>query len=164
MDVTILYMKWGFTMFSSVIRLGVGACIITSALWAQTKQNVVYHMNTGDAKIQSATLRNIQNHIDAEGKDNLNIKVMMHGDGVSMVNIPEPNKTPKIPANADMNMQSKIMDLKNQGVQFLVCNITLKRNDIKPEQLYDVEPSDLVPIGVANLAKLQAQGFAYIKP
>lgn len=151
-------------MLLSVVRTGLLSCILTSVLWGETKQNVVYHMSTSDAKIQSATLRNVQNHIDVEGKDNLNIKVMMHGDGVSMVNIPKPDLTPKIPANADINMQSKIMDLKHQGVQFLVCNITLKRNNIALEQLYDVDPADIVPSGIAHLTKLQLQGFAYIKP
>ena len=30
--------------------------------------------------------------------------------------------------------------------------------------LYDVEESDIVPSGVAEVAKLQAEGYSYIKP
>ena len=30
--------------------------------------------------------------------------------------------------------------------------------------LYDVEKADIVPSGVAELAKLQAMGYTYIKP
>jgi intracellular sulfur oxidation DsrE/DsrF family protein len=30
--------------------------------------------------------------------------------------------------------------------------------------LYDVDKADIVPSGVAELAKLQAEGYTYIKP
>lgn len=46
-------------------------------------QKVVYHINYDNAKKQSSTLRNIQNHINAVGADNLEIKVVLHGNGLS---------------------------------------------------------------------------------
>ena len=40
------------------------------------KQKVVYHINYDDPKAQAGALRNIQNHINAVGKDNLDLKVV----------------------------------------------------------------------------------------
>ena len=67
--------------------------------------------------------------------------------------------------NATDEMQAKISGLKDQGVNFNVCANTLKGKKINlTNDLYDVEKADVVPSGVAELAKLQAQGYTYIKP
>lgn len=152
-------------MLQSMMKIAVVLSLLcVSSLIANAKQNVIYHLNVSDTKIQNATLQNIQNHINAEGKDNLNIKVIMHGDGISLVLIPQNLQISKIVANSNTENQSKMMNLKTQGVQFLICDITLKRNEIKQEQLFDVKKEDIVPSGVAHIARLQSQGFSYIKP
>ncbi len=52
--------------------------------------------------------------------------------------------------------------LQQRGVRFEVCEITLKNRDLKKNQF--IEEASFVPSGVVELAKLQAQGYAYIKP
>ena len=131
------------------------------------KQKVVYHINGDNPKQQAGALRNIQNHINAVGAENLDLRVVMHGNGVSLVLLPE--ALPEVPkfkhANANEQMQAKIDGLKNQGVAFKVCANTLKGRKVDlDEQLYNVDSGDVVPSGVAELAHLQAQGFTYIKP
>lgn len=131
------------------------------------KQKVVYHINGDNAKQQKGAMRNIQNHINAVGKENLDLKIVMHGNGVSLVLLPEAlERLPKMKAgNADIGMQSTIDNLKMQGVQFKVCANTLKGRGINLESdLYDAEQGDIVPSGVAELAHLQSQGYTYIKP
>lgn len=119
------------------------------------KQKVVYHVNYDDPKQQAAALRNIQNHINAVGAENIDVKVVMHGAGVSLLKS----------ANADMNLQSKVVSLKSQGVDFEVCNNTLVGKKIDYEKdLFDVTEADIVPSGVAELARLQQMGYVYIKP
>ena len=119
------------------------------------KQKVVYHINYDDKKKQSGAMRNIQNHINAVGAENLDLKVVLHGKGVSLL------KT----ANEDSNFQSKVINLKGQKVSFNVCSNTLKGKKIDYESdLFEVEKSDIVPSGVAELARLQQQGYTYIKP
>ncbi len=132
-----------------------------------TKQKVVYHINGDNPKQQAGALRNIQNHINAVGAENLDLRVVMHGNGVSMVLLPE--ALPQVPkfkhANATEEMQARIDGLKDQGVTFQVCANTLNGRKVnKEEQLYNVDQADIVPSGVAELAHLQAQGFTYIKP
>lgn len=133
---------------------------------ATTKQKVVYHINYGEAKQQEGALRNIQNHINAIGKDNLEIKVVLHGEGVSLLLDPDSlQKTKLKTANATDVLQAKISGLKDQGVKFNVCENTLKGKNINFEDdLYDVTKTDIVQSGVAELAILQSQGYAYIKP
>ena len=52
--------------------------------------------------------------------------------------------------------------LKNRGVKFEVCEITLKNRNLKREQF--IPEADFTPSGVVRLTKLQLQGHAYIKP
>lgn len=119
------------------------------------KQKVVYHINYDDPKKQKGAMRNIQNHINAVGKENLDLKVVMHGNGLSLL----------ARANEDMNVQSQVINLKDQGIEFKVCANTLRGRKISYEDdLFDVNKADIVPSGVAELAHLQAQGYAYIKP
>ena len=119
------------------------------------KQKVVYHINTDDPKTLKSALGNIQNHINAVGKDRIDLKVVMHGDGVALLKI----------ANTDPDMQNKVINLKGQKVAFEVCNNTLTGRKISyKNDLFDVSEKDIVPSGVAELAKLQQEGYVYIKP
>jgi hypothetical protein len=115
----------------------------------------VYHINTGDAAQQKAALRNVQNHINAIGKENLDLRIVMHGDGVGLVQN----------AKTMEDMKSTVDKLKLQGIAFNICANTLtgKKLDYKKD-LYDVTEKDIVPSGVAELANLQQKGFAYVKP
>lgn len=153
----------------SVVLAGLVGLIVFNAVAIAEgygKQKVVYHINYDDPKQQAGALRNIQNHINAVGKDNLDLRVVMHGNGLSMVLLPESlQKLTKFKhANADEKMGSKIDGLKNQGVAFKVCDNTVKGRKVAMEDMYFVDDEDIVPSGVAELAHLQGQGFTYIKP
>jgi len=126
-----------------------------ATMFGDDKQKVVYHINYDDEKQLSAALRNVNNHIKAVGADKLDIKVVMHGKGVTLLKI----------ANTNLDMQQKVIGLKKNGVAFQVCNNTLvgKKIDYKND-LYDVSKADIVPSGVAEVAALQKKGYAYIKP
>ena len=131
------------------------------------KQKVVYHINYDDPKLQAGALRNIQNHINAVGKDNIEIKVVLHGNGLAL--LLEPDSLEKLTkfkhANADEKMTARIDGLKAQGVAFNVCANTVRGRKVDLEtDLYNVSQDDIVPSGVAEVAKLQQEGYVYIKP
>jgi len=131
------------------------------------KQKVVYHINYDDPKKQAGALGNVQNHINAVGAENLDFKVVLHGNGLALLIYPDSLlNLPKFKhANATDQMTSKIDGLKNQGVVFNVCENTVKGRNVSVENdLYGVSQSDIVPSGVAELSKLQMQGYTYIKP
>ena len=122
------------------------------------KQKVVYHINYtgGDGdKAYVAALQNIRNHIEAVGAKNLDIKVVLHGDGVGLLKS----------ATGSDPLKTAVVGLKSDNVGFQVCNFTLTRRKIDPaKDLFDVFAEDIVPSGVAEVAHLQTQGYAYIKP
>ena len=131
------------------------------------KQKVVYHINYDDPKQQAGALTNIQNHINAVGAENLELKVVLHGNGLAL--LLEPDALARVPkfkhANATDQMTAKIDGLKGQGVAFNVCANTVKGRKVNVKNdLYSVDEKDIVPSGVAELAKLQQQGYMYIKP
>ena len=119
------------------------------------KQKVVYHINYDDPKKQKGALKNIQNHINAVGAENMDLRVVMHGNGLTLL----------MRANEDQNFESGVAHLKSQGIGFKVCANTLKGRKISYEDdLYDVDQADIVPSGVAEIAHLQAEGYSYVKP
>lgn len=130
------------------------------------KQKVVYHINYDDPKAQAGAMRNIQNHINAVGKENLDLKVVLHGKGLTLLLEPGASGNTKFgKGNATDAITAKIAGLKGQGINFHVCANTLRGKKVNYEQdLYDVSKADIVPSGVAELAKLQAEGYTYIKP
>ncbi len=136
------------------------------ALAGESKQKVVYHINYDDYRKQSGALRNIQNHINAVGKEKLDLKVVLHGNGLALLMYPDAMEGTKMKkANATDDMQAKVTSLKDQNVTFQVCANTVKGRKINLEDdLYDVDQTDIVTSGVAQLAILQGQGYAYIKP
>ncbi|MBY6090494.1 DsrE family protein [Pseudooceanicola sp. 502str34] len=122
------------------------------------QQKVVYHIN-GDGgeggKAYSGALNNVQNHINALGVENLEVKIVMHGNGVGLLKM----------AKESDKLQTQIGSLKSQNVVFNVCNNTLVGRKIDYENdLYDVWEQDIVPSGVAEIAYLQTQGYVYVKP
>lgn len=137
-----------------------------TALNGYHKQKVVYHINYDNPKKQAGALRNIQNHINAVGKENIDVKVVMHGNGLSLLLDPESlSQVPKFKkANADEKMTAKIDGLKNQGVNFSVCANTVRGRKVQMDMLHDASDKDIVPSGVAELSHLQQAGYTYIKP
>ena len=160
-------------MKSFTAVLTAGLLVIASLFGAQAlagdyaKQKVVYHINYDNPKQQAGALRNIQNHINAVGAENLELRVVLHGNGLALLLGPDSlEKLTKFKhANANDDMTAKVSNLKDQGVSFHVCANTVRGRKVDVEaDLYDVDKDDIVPSGVAEVAALQQQGFVYIKP
>jgi len=144
-----------FVSLAMMALLTLGINLGTAYARDYGKQKVVYHINVDDPKVLKAALGNIQNHINAVGKDNIDLRVVMHGPGIALLQI----------ANKDADFADKISNLKRQGVHFNVCNNTLVGKKINyKNDLYDVSKDDIVPSGVSEIAHLESQGFSYVKP
>lgn len=140
-------------LISALLAIGYGP--LAGAETGYGKQKVVYHVNYDDPKKQKGAMRNIQNHINAVGAENMDLRIVMHGNGLTLL----------MRANEDQNFESAVANLKSQGIGFKVCANTLKGRKISYEDdLYDVDDEDIVPSGVAEIAHLQAQGYSYVKP
>ena len=118
-------------------------------------QKVVYHNDGGgpdNPAYFKRMLNSIKNHVEALGKVELEIRVVDHGSGVEMFQL----------ANTEKDIADRIDALKASGVRFLICNNTLRERKIDWHTLYGVKEDDIVPAGVAELARLQGMGFVYI--
>jgi hypothetical protein len=80
----------------TIVLFGLLFC---SAVFAESygKQKVVYHINYDDPKAQAGAMRNIQNHINAVGAENLDLKVVLHGKGLSLLLEPDLAAETKLP-------------------------------------------------------------------
>lgn len=121
------------------------------------QERIVYHLNQPggeDFAFYRQILRNLRNHQSVLPKDGYDLRVVMHGAGLNLL---------RRGAKSDPQIAAAIDELKLAGVRFEICRITLRLDNIRLEELYDAEEKDLVESGVAQIARLQQQGFAYIK-
>ncbi len=124
-----------------------------TATAAAQGDRVVYHIN--DTQSQAlAALRNIRNHLDVD--PTARITVVTHAFGVDflMEGMKDRNEN---------TFASTVQALKNRGVKFEVCEITLKNRNLKKEQF--IPEADFTPSGVVRIAQLQSrERAAYIRP
>lgn len=116
-------------------------------------QKVVYHVN--DAEGAGGMLRNVTNHLNAVGDKNAEIVVVTHGKGIDFLLEGWADKEGK-------SYEEAVQGLANRGVKFDVCNNTLRGRKIDAEKVS--MNAKVVPSGVATVAELQQQGYAYLKP
>lgn len=122
----------------------------TGCAWAQ--DTVIYHIDDTAAQGLKG-LRNIKNHLDTDA--GARITVVTHANGVDflMAGATDRNGNP---------YEVAVQELVRRGVKFEICEITLKNRDLKKPQF--LEEATFTPSGVVRIAKLQKQGYAYIKP
>lgn len=130
----------------------VAVLLILSAGTALAQDKVVYHFDNAAAQGLKG-LRNVRNHIDTD--PTAKITVVTHAEGVDMLmeGAKSANGTEYAPL---------VSALKGRGVTFEICEITLKNRGLKRDQF--IQEADFTPSGVVRIAKLQGQGYAYIKP
>jgi len=114
---------------------------------------VVYHINEGLPQASNG-LRNINNHLEVNPA--AKIIVVAHAQGVDFL----------MNGAKDRNgnkYEDLVEQLRNHGVQFDVCEITLRNRKLTKEQF--ISDVTFVPSGVAEITRLQQkEGYAYLKP
>lgn len=122
------------------------------------QQKVVYHIN--DIHTAGGALRNVKNHLNALGDENVEIIVVTHSSGAfSMVDGAMGKKDKDGKA---YDFRDQIAGLANRGVKFQICANTIKGKKIPKEKIN--EHAEVVPSGVAHVAALQQKGYLYVKP
>lgn len=124
--------------------------MVSGLSWAQDK--VVYHLSDTDTQALGA-LRNIRNHLDTD--PSAKITVVAHAQGIDFLMEGAKDKNGGLYAGP-------VSALKSRGVNFEVCQITLKTRNLKQDQF--IQEADFTPSGVVRITKLQLQGHAYIRP
>ena len=140
----------------TAVLLAATGCAYTGG--ADVKANVapdkvVYHVNDTGAQAVNA-LRNIGNHLEVNPQ--AKIVVVTHARGVDFLFDGAKDKGGN-PYNI------RVEELKSRGVQFDVCEITLRNRKLKRSQF--IPEATFVPSGVAEITRLQQrEGYAYLRP
>lgn len=145
-------------LFALGVALAAGGCATGGAGTADGRQavgpdKVVYHVNDTPAQAANA-LRNINNHLEVNPK--AKIVVVTHAQGVDFLfdGAKDRNGNPYNVA---------IEELKSRGVQFDICEITLRNRKIEKSRF--IPEATFVPSGVAEITRLQQrEGYGYLRP
>lgn len=121
---------------------------------AGAQDHVVYHIDDYAEQALKA-LRNIRNQLDVA--PDTKIVVVAHGDGVDFLF--EGARDP----SSHAEYGPLISGLKAEGVEFDVCQITMKRRNLSKDKF--VMEADYTRSGVVRVTELQTQNhYGYIKP
>lgn len=144
------------TLFGRLLAAGLLALsAVTTPVMAggYGKQKVVYHVN--DINAAAGALRNVANHLNALGDANADIVVVTHSSGG--LTLVEGSTDAK-----GRSFDATVQTLASRGVKFQLCSNTIEGLKIDRDKINLV--AEIVPAGVAQIAKLQQEGYVYLKP
>jgi intracellular sulfur oxidation DsrE/DsrF family protein len=135
-----------------------------ASLKKETDIACLYHCDFGDAGRFGQMLTNINNHLSVYEFDTFRVKlvVVAHGAGIKFF-LQDLAGTPWEKQTIDPDIYKRVVGLSKFGVEFYLCQITFKRQNIDPARAKAEPFIKLVPSGVATVAELQSKGFAYLK-
>lgn len=117
------------------------------------KFKAVFHVNSDTAVPLQTAFGNIQNLLKEREviERGAEIVLLLNGPGIL-----------RLKKDADINDLDNAKMLSEKGVKFQICNNSLVKFGLSIDGMH---PScEVVPAGVMALIKLQADGYAYIKP
>lgn len=123
------------------------AFVATAQVSSEAEHKIIFQLTDGNSETYSKFIRQINNVLEAA--PNSNIEVVTHGMGVDLL------KKDNNPFTKDLG------DLVDKGVEFVVCENTLKQRNLKKEQFLSL--SSFVPSAILELVIRQEQGWIYIK-
>jgi intracellular sulfur oxidation DsrE/DsrF family protein len=147
-------------IFALTAMIGLGATAVQAgtAKNGYDKQKVVYHIN--DLSSAKGALRNVKNHLNAVGDENIELIVVTHSSGAFALVDGAMGKTDK--DGKPYDFRDQIAGLANRGVKFQICANTIKGKKIPKDKIN--ENAEIIPSGVAQVAHLQQRGYLYVKP
>ncbi|MDD2522836.1 MAG: DsrE family protein [Anaerolineaceae bacterium] len=111
---------------------------------------VIFHLDEEPLEKVAFVLNNILNLLADLGAENVDVELLVNGPAVKAFTSKESPVSELI---------SKILD---QDVVIALCNNALVGNGLVPADM--LPKAKIVPSGVGELVKKQAEGWAYIRP
>lgn len=120
-------------------------------------QKVVYHIDAGANRLGSEhrhRLAVIRSHVRALPAGTSDLRVVLQADGLDLL----------VAARKDPSLAGQIDELKAAGVRFLICANTVTARKLDAERvLHGMDRADVIRSSVAEISRLQAQGYVYLK-
>ena len=156
-------------LFAAALLLTtLGGAILPTSGRAADMAKVVFHADFADPRRFSALLTSVNNMVTYYQNEliDYDVRIVFVAHGIRFVTDDKLNGTP-FQEDDDMaerreSNSGRLGALHSvQGVKLELCDITRSQIGLGEDKL--VEGVSLVPSGVVQLAKLQDEGFAYVK-
>lgn len=131
---------------------------------AEGVEKVVYNVDFASPDRFSATMTSINNMLNSYENDlaDYDVQIVFVGLGARFVTDNKKAGTSKKMEKRRVELKERLMALHSvRNVKLSVCNNTLTAMNLGEKDLYN--GVSIVPSGVVYIAKLQHQGFAYLK-
>lgn len=124
-------------------------CTLTIRSYSQEiPVKIVFDVTSSDPAVHEATLRHVTEM--AKNYKDSKFEVVLYGGSINMV------------VNDKSSVSKEIKALSsNQNVTFAICEQTMKRRSVSPNQL--IPGVIVVPDGILEIIQKQQQGWGYIK-
>ena len=144
-----LALTLALALFSASIYFGVAAFPAAAESVPKAKHKVVFDLSVNDPASFKTLLGNIRNLRKALGPENVQVRVVAYAKGLDLLLL------------KGGELANEVDQLASEGVTFDVCQNTVKA---RKAALADLRPKSVViDSGVAELVRLQEEGWSYIK-
>ena len=157
-----------FVLLCTLLFAAVAVGVLPKPAQASEMAKVVYHADFADPRRFSAMLTSINNMVTYYQNELIeyDVRIVFVAHGIRFVTDDKLAGTPfeedAAMAERRENNAGRLQALHSvQGVKLELCDITRTQVNLGEDKLY--EGVEKVPSGVVQLAKLQGEGFAYIK-
>ena len=128
---------------------GVGTAYATKSSTAPIYYRVVFAVTVNDQHVWNEVFGNFHNIQRAMGPKNVAIEMVVYGDGIAML-------------RDDSLVSNKVEEALKEGVKIVACENTMKAQNISRDTM--LPNIGYVEAGIVELIKLQAAGWAYVRP
>jgi len=111
---------------------------------------VLFHLDEGASCKVESTLRSVGHLLEELGLEGLDVELVAHGDGITAL---------RRTANP---FAHTVRQLAERGVRLAACRNTMTRLGLSAGDLLDV--AEIVPSGIGELVRRQAEGWLYVHP
>jgi len=139
------------TIKQLVFGLVLGAVTTVGIAAEQVKYRVLLQVSENSVDKMNLALNNAANLQTQFGPDNIEIEIVVYGDGINTLKYYAP-----IP------IADKVEERTTEGVRIVACEIALRTHKLRPSDM--LEQVRYVPSGVAELVEKQQEGWAYVRP
>ncbi len=111
------------------------------------EHKIVFQLTSADSNVHKMLVRQLGNVLAAA--PNSKIEVVCHGPGIAMLTTKQTIVHPKV------------SELKGKGIDFVVCENTLKEKKVTKEEI--ILEASFVKAGIIEIVKKQEEGWSYIR-
>ncbi len=111
------------------------------------QHKIVFQLTSADTNVHKMLVRQLGNVLAAA--PNSMVEVVCHGPGITML------------TTKQTIVQPKISELKGKGINFVVCENTLRERKVTKEEI--ITEAGFVKAGMIEIVKKQEEGWSYIR-